>query len=83
MGIHIIFLDLEFSFESSGLKLLLGTKHRNIYNISSVIKDMGGGKCLNNWHKSHCKTIILEGSYRNIIIVYLVLYQVLCWPHDE
>ena len=43
MGIHIIFLDLEFSFESSGLKLLLGTKHRNIYNISSVIKDMGGG----------------------------------------
>ena len=42
MGIHIIFLDLEFSFESSGLKLLLGTKHRNIYNISSVIKDKGG-----------------------------------------
>jgi hypothetical protein len=38
----IIFLDLEFSFESSGLKLLLGTKHRNIYNISSVIKDKGG-----------------------------------------
>jgi len=41
MDIHIIFLDLEFSFESSGLKLLLETKHRNIYIISSVIKDKG------------------------------------------